>query len=405
MKLLEPVTLGKLTLKNRIVKSATHETMAGPNGECTERCVEFYRRIARGGAGLLITGNIFHHWVGHNWPGQLGLDCDELIASYRPLTKAVQAEGAAIAAQINDTGREVHARYTRGHEPRAPSAVFEPLFWHRPREMTVEDIHETVESFGHCAARAKAAGFDAVQIHGAHGYLLNQFLSPYTNRRRDQYGGHLPNRWRFVQEVYQSIRRNVGADFPVLIKINATDAFPVPIGVRFGEALETAKMLADLGVDAMEVSCGCYESGMTTIRGPLEFRLALRTVAEAREANALSRAALWALAPLLRNLYPFRENYNLGFAAAVKRQVKAPVITVGGLRRPEVMESILEQGQADLVALARPLIADPDFPRQIAAGDLSPSRCVNCNICIVHIQERPLQCYGGVIPKPARSRP
>lgn len=405
MKLFEAITIGRMVVKNRIVKSATHETMAGPDGECTERCVQFYRRIAAGGAGLLITGNIFHHWAGHNWPGQLGLDRDDLIESYLPLTRAAHAEGALIAAQLNDTGREVHARYTRGHEPRAPSAVFEPLFWHRPRAMTAAEIRAAAESFGRAAGRARAAGFDAVQIHGAHGYLVNQFLSPYTNRRTDEYGGSLPNRWRFVQEVYQAIRQNVGADFPVLIKINATDAFPVRMGVRFEEALETAKMLAGLGLEAIEVSCGCYESGMTTIRGPLEFRLALRTVAEAREANALARAALWAISPLLRNLYRFRENYNLEFAAAIKRAVQVPVIAVGGFRRPEAMEEILQRGQADLIALARPLIADPEFPRRIAAGDLSPSRCVNCNICLVHIQEKPLQCYGGVIPKVGRKKP
>jgi len=176
------------------------------------------------------------------------------------------------------------------------------------------------------------------------------------------------------------------------------------MGVCFEEALATAKMLAEIGLDAIEVSCGCYESGMTTIRGPLEFRLALRTVAEAREANALARAALWTAAPLLRNRFSFRENYNLEFAAEIKKRVKAPVITVGGIRRPETMEAILERGQADLIALARPLIADPDFPRKIATGDRSPSRCVNCNICIVHIQEKPLQCYGGVIPKARREK-
>jgi 2,4-dienoyl-CoA reductase-like NADH-dependent reductase (Old Yellow Enzyme family) len=268
--------------------------------------------------------------------------------------------------------------------------------------MTKDEVRETVASFGRAAGRAKAAGFDAVQIHGAHGYLINQFLSPYTNRRRDEYGGSLQNRWRFVQEVYQAARQNVGADFPVLIKINATDGFPIAMGVQFDEALETAKMLAELGLDAIEVSCGCYESGMTTIRGPMEFRLALRTVAEAREANALARATLWAITPLIRNAFPFRKNYNLEYAAKIKAQVKVPIITVGGIRDPKTMEAILQSGQADLIALARPLISDPDFPRKIAAGDLSPSRCVNCNICLVHIQQSPLRCFAGVMPRPAR---
>lgn len=402
MKLFSPIMIGNLEVKNRIVKSATHESMAGPEGEVTPEVIEFYGRLARGGTGLIITGNIFHDWAGHNWPLQLGLYSDSMIEGYRRLTDAVHSEGGIVFAQINDCGRESSSAYTRGARPRGPSAVPHPLFFHVPRSMSEDEIRDTIASFARCSGRARKAGFDGVQIHGAHGYLVNQFLSPYINRRKDGYGGPLENRWRFVRELYHAVREEVGPDYPVIIKMNATDAFPVPMGIRFSEALETAKMLSELGLDAIEVSCGCYESGMTMIRGPLDIRVAMHTVREFATLPAPLRWMLRATDPVARRLFPFRENYNIGFAAEVKKAVKVPVMSIGGIRDPAAMERFISEGMTDMVSLARPLVCEPDFPKRIENGDLSPSRCVNCNICLMHIEVRGLRCWHGKAPKPIK---
>ena len=402
MELFSPVKIGKLEVKNRIAKSATHESMAGPNGEVTDEVLRFYRRLASGGTGLIITGNLFVNWTGHNWPLQLGAHSDEMIEGLTKLANEVHGEGGAIFAQINHCGREASRHYTGGRKPLGPSRVPHSLFLHVPGAMTKEDISSTIADFARAAGRVKKAGFDGVQIHGAHGYLVNQFLSPLTNRRKDEYGGSAEKRRRFVRELYEAVREEVGADFPVTIKMNATDNFPFPIGVRWKEAKETAAILAGLGFDAIEVSCGLYESGMTMIRGPFPVRLATRTARELATLPTPLRLLAAATNPVAERLFPFRENYNLDYAAEIKKEVDVPVMTVGGVRDPEKMEEIIREGHADMVSLARPLIAEPEFPKRIQDGDLSPSKCVNCNICLMHIQVKPLRCYRGKMPKPEK---
>ncbi len=398
MDLFTPIKIGGVEVKNRIAKSATHESMAGPEGEVTDRVIRFYRRLADGGVGLIFTGNLFVNWEGHNWPLQLGIHSDEMIPGLKELTDEVRGRGGVIFAQINHCGREASSHYTRGAKPQGPSRVPHSLFLHVPAAMTKAKIADTVADFARAAGRARRAGFDGVQIHGAHGYLVNQFLSPLTNRRDDEYGGPLENRWRFVKEVYRAIRAEVGDDFPVTIKMNATDKFPLPIGVRWKEARRTAKMLSELGLDALEISCGLYESGMTLIRGPFPIKLATRTARELATLPSVLRLMAAAANPVAMRLFPFRENYNLEFARELTAELDTPVITVGGVRDPHSMEEIIKDGQADMVSLARPLIAEPHFPNRVREGDHSGSKCVNCNICLMHIQVRPLKCHGGVEP-------
>lgn len=402
MELFSPIRIGNVEIKNRLAKSATHESMAGPEGEVTDEVIAFYRRLAAGGVGLIITGNFFHHWAGHNWPLQLGLHSDEMIAGCRRLTDAVHGEGGVIFAQVNDCGREASEAYSRGIHPRGPSAVPHTLFFHIPHAMSKEEIRETITSFATACGRAKKAGFDGVQIHGAHGYLVNQFLSPLMNRRKDEYGGALESRWRFVKELYRAVREEVGADFPVIIKINASDEFPLPIGIRLKESVRTAQMLSELGLDAIEVSCGCYEAGMTLIRGPLPLKLALRTARELATLPAPLRFVVGLTDPIATRLFPFRENYNIAYARAIKKLVSKPVMSIGGIRDPQKMEQFIRDGSADMLSLARPLICEPNFPKRIAEGDLSPSKCVNCNICLMHIQVKGLRCYRGKMPPPEK---
>ncbi len=400
MKLFSPLQVGSLELKNRFAKSATHESMSGPDGEVTEEAIGFYKRLARGGVGLIITGNLFINRTGHNWPLQLGIHSDDMVAGLKLLTDGVHAEGGVVFAQLNHCGRESSHHYNGGSKPVAPSRVPHSLFLHVPRAMDKTEISETIAGFARAARRAKQAGFDGVQLHGAHGYLINQFLSPLTNRRRDEYGGSLENRQRFVKEAYHAVREEVGNDFPITIKINATDHFPLPIGIRWKEARQTAVMLGELGFDAIEVSCGLYESGMTMIRGPFPVRLATRTARELARLPCPVRAMVAATDPVAKRLFPFRENYNLKYARELNSLIQVPVLTVGGVRDPASMEDIISEGAADMISLARPLIAEPEFVNRIANGDLSPSKCVNCNICLMHIQVKPLKCYRGKMPKP-----
>jgi 2,4-dienoyl-CoA reductase-like NADH-dependent reductase (Old Yellow Enzyme family) len=249
-----------------------------------------------------------------------------------------------------------------GTQPIAPSPV-DDTFWDIvPREMTERDIERVIMSFAQAAGRVKQSGFDAVQIHGAHGYLVNQFLSPHTNRREDQWGGSIENRMRFLREIYQRSRQIVGDDFPMLIKINAQDG--MQDGLRLEESVIMAQMMSDMGFDGIEVSRGINEDGGCELFGNGEFG------------------------------GDVEEAYNRDAARLIKQSVQAPVFLVGGLTDPSTMANIIENGDADYISMCRALIANPDFPNKITAGSREPSRCTRCHLCIDgYSSDNPLRCY------------
>lgn len=391
-KLFESGSIGAMQLKNRFVRSATVECLATDDGHVTDRYLKAYTQLAKGGVGLIIPGNFYVHRMGKAVPRTIVIDKDEFIDDLRQIADAVHEHGAMIVAQLNHGGRQCDPKVI-GEKPVGPSSVRDMLSMVKPRAMTEAEIEETIAAYGEAARRAKEAGFDGVQIHAAHGYLVNQFLSAHTNRRTDKWGGPLESRMRFLLEVYDSIRSRVGSDFPVLIKINSTDC--IDGGVSLEECVATCKKLDELGIDAIEVSGGIAEKGLVTIRGDIPKDLM------ERDRSVVERFLLKFIIKSLREAARFEEGYYLPQAAAVKKEVKAHVIAVGGLRRRSMMEQALETGQADFISICRPFIRQPNIVSKFEKGEDDPITCTNCNRCsfeiVVHYN--PMKCYYSDAPQ------
>ncbi len=344
----EETRIGNLALKNRLVRSATWENLADEKGHMTYPLYQVHKELAAGGVGLIITGYAFVTRDEQPNPGMMGIYDDSFITEYRKLTDMVHEQGSRIVMQIayggTQTGYPPEGRTIWGPSKEADLATGVV-----PTPMTKEDIRSLVKAFGDAAARAKEAGFDGVQIHGAHSYLLSQFLNPYYNRRTDEYGGSVENRARMHLEVYDEIRRRVGDDYPVMIKINSEDF--IDGGATIEDSLSLAKMLDERGIDAIEVSGGTGGSGEKI---PARLKI-----------NA-----------------PQKEAYHAEYAKRIAATVKAPVLLVGGLRSPEVIEGLLGSTDIELFSLARPLLAEPDLPHRWQSGDRTRARCVSCNGCL-----------------------
>jgi 2,4-dienoyl-CoA reductase-like NADH-dependent reductase (Old Yellow Enzyme family) len=349
--LAEPMQLKSLTLGNRMVRSATWEGLAAKDGTCTAGLAEHLGALVTGGAGLIITGFAFVHTSGKVLPYMMGIEDDSRIAGLRGLTEHIHGLGGRIAVQISHGGGESRPELIGDHWVHVPSL---PERGRRPKlemAMTDMDIAEMVACFGRAAFRARESGFDALQIQGGHGYLISQFLSPMTNRRTDRYGGSLENRARFLFEVYEATRGAVGESFSILAKMNADDFMTGGLG--FEEALWVMKELARMGIDAIEVSGGVSSSPES--------------------------------GPVRKGIRPGdREAYFASFAHSVRQEIApVPVIAVGGIRSFPVAEGLLASGAADMVALSRPLICEPDLPNRWLNGDMAISSCVSCNRCFL----------------------
>ena len=381
--LFSPGTIGTMQLKNRIVRSATEELRASSEGRVTDEYLRFYTRLAKGGVGLIITGNYGVNVMGRATLGTMLLDDDAVIDGLRKVVDAVHENGAAIVAQLNHVGRQRHPDID-DKTPLAPSQVKVRYTGVKPRAMTGEEIAEAIQAFGQAARRIRVAGFDGVQIHGAHGYLVNQFLSRYTNRRKDGWGGSAENRRKFVLEVYRAVRDAVGTDFPLLIKINARD--PVSKGVTLDETMATCRALEELGIDAIEVSDGIDE----LIKGGIPTDVIMRG------RNIFQRIMLrFLIETMVKRRARLVEGYHLPDAEAVRREVNVPVIGVGGIRHRATMERALESGQADFVALSRPFIRQPNLVNLMEKDDGDPVSCISCNRCALEmiVHQKLLRCY------------
>jgi len=352
--LFTPARIGTLEVRNRLVRSATAEKLCDPTGRPLPRLAQLYRELAAGGLGLLITGHAYVAPDGKCHPEMLGAYSDELVPDLAALAAAAHEGGAAIALQINHGGRQ--CRPEAVSQPVAPSAIMIPESQTVPVELDHEGIERIVAAFAHAARRARAARFDAVQIHAAHGYLGSQFLSPLTNKRTDAYGGSLPARARFLESVVAAVRAAVGEDFPVFIKLGATDC--VPDGLTAPQGAQVAAWLEAWGLDAIEISTGGRGAIRTRIRRPSQ------------------------------------EAYLLEPARAVRRQTKLPLMLVGGLRSRPVMEAVLAEG-FDFISLSRPLICEPDLPRKLASAPDSTASCISCNRCWPETAGAGIACQRG----------
>lgn len=344
--LFETTRINHLTLPNRFIRSATWTGLADASGACTPRLIDRLVELARGKIGLIVTGHAYVSSDGQATPRQLGIDRDAQVAGLNRMAGAVQREGGRIFIQLAHGGLRSDAKLT-GKQPAGPGPVRD-MPDGAARQMSVEDVQSVVEAFAAAALRAKAAGFDGVQIHAAHGYLLSQFLSPAFNRRTDEYGGSLENRARIILQVYRGIRRAVGEDYPVFVKLNTEDF--LPDGLTVEDSLQTGVMLDNAGVDAVELSGGTQFSGK--------------------------------FSPFRREItYDRDQAYFRKAARSFRRRIKAPVILVGGIRSYLLAERLVDEGYADYIALSRPLIREPALIARWQSGDLRKATCISCNGC------------------------
>ncbi|MCP4369733.1 MAG: NADH:flavin oxidoreductase, partial [Deltaproteobacteria bacterium] len=262
-----------------------------------------------------------------------------------------------------------------------------------PREMTEKDIERIIKAFVQACRRVRESGFDAVQFHGAHGFLINQFLCPYTNRRNDRWGGSIENRMRFLREIYYRCRQQVGDDYPILIKINAYDNMKK--GLKLKESIVMAKMMAEMGFDGIEVSCGIGEDGLSTFRGDFPLEVFLEEWEMYKNKNRLFRFIMKHFGRKIIKPPPLTQAFNRESARAIKAAINIPVFLVGGITDPATMEQIVKSSDADYISLSRALIADPKFPERIKKKSPKSSACIHCNLCAAYLISQPLRCYHG----------
>jgi 2,4-dienoyl-CoA reductase-like NADH-dependent reductase (Old Yellow Enzyme family) len=342
--LFETTSINGMELSNRFVRSATWEGMATVDGACSPELKDLYEDLAKGGIGLIITSHTYVRPDGIGSPRQLGLSDDTFIPGLRELTDVIHQHNTPVAIELSHAGILSNRKVTQ-RTPVLLSKV-EGYVGSEGREMTVEDIHEIIEAFGQAARRAKEAGFDAIQIHGAHGFLVNQFLSPAFNKRKDAYGGPIENRTRAVLEILEKMRSHVGNNFPILIKLNSEDI--IDGGLTVSESLQAALMLEDAGIDAIELSGGTVVTGDHC-----------RTEIDSEE----------------------KEGYWRKAATAFKERLTKPLILVGGVRSLKVAEKLYDEGYADYFAMSRPFIREPDLVARWASGDLEKATCQSDNLC------------------------
>ncbi len=342
--LFSPVELGPLQAKNRLLMAPMVRNYAAEDGSSTPRYLAHLTSIAEGGVGTLVLEAIYVRKDGRGFPGQLGAHHDGVLDGLRELVEVAHANGALIGPQLYHAGRQTSSAST-GTTPVAPSPIPDPLMGEVPEELTAEDIADLVRCFGQGARRAEEAGCDFVQVHGAHGYLVTQFLSPFTNHRTDAYGGDAEGRRRFLLEIIDAIRAETSEGFPIMVRLSADEM--VPGGITLEDTLELAKLLEERGVDVLDISAGNYAS--------------------------FNRGYL--IAPMARP-----DGLLEDFASAVREAVSVPVVAVGKIRTPEMAERMLNDGSADVIALGRQLLADPDWPRKAEAGQAETIRhCIACN--------------------------
>ncbi len=362
--LFEPTSIKGLRLKNRFVRSATFEGLGDCQGRPTDALGKLYLELAEGEIGLIVTSAAFVDRYRDlpdvpEMPYPTAMDEDRYVADWRPIVERVHQRGAAIAMQIVHPGR-LDVPALRGGPAIAPSAVGTPGGKIAPRAMELEEIEPMVERFAQACRRVKEAGFDAVQLHGGHGYLISNFISPFLNRREDAYGGSTENRARFVVQIVRRARELVGESYPILIKMNCEDF--VPGGLEVEEAAQVARIIAQAGIDAIEVTGSIRPEGSMS-----------------PSAKGINR--------------PDKEAYFRTHATVLKNALDIPIILVGGLRTPSVMEGVLEQGVADVVSLCRPFIREPRLVSRWQAKDLSKATCISCGQCSENVFVRPLRCY------------
>lgn len=346
--LFDPCMLGSLCVKNRLVRSATWENMTTSDGHMTDELYSLYEELAKNDVGTIITG--YANVVEEEQPnaGMMGIYSDSFVEGYMKLTQRVHSYDSKIILQIAYGGTKTTYN-VEGRKIFSPSDIPERSTGTRGVPMTKDDIQYIVNAFGLAARRAKESGFDGVEIHGAHTYLINQFLSPYYNRRIDEYGGSLNNRMRFLVEIYTEMRRQTGPEFPIWVKLTASEFFEG--GLTFDETRKICAVLESLGVEALEIS-GNIHGKARSMTGQIFDGYELR-----------------------------KQGYFAEYGNVISNEVEIPVITVGGLSSLETIEALLNETNIGFFGVARPLLAEPNLFKRWKEGDRAPAKCVRCSKC------------------------
>jgi len=369
-------TIARMKIKNRLVRSATYEAAMTEDGRTTDTMLALYKDLAEGGVGMIITGLMAVLPQGKGNARQTAIYADRFIPEIAKIADVVHqyGKGCKIVAQLGHAGRQL-LQWPLKHENISaeavgPSAVPSPLLEAQARALSLEEVQQVIQAFVDAIVRVQKAGYDGVQLHAAHGYLLSSFLSPYTNRRTDQYGGSIPNRVRIVREILAQARMKVG-DFPILIKINCDDF--VKGGISLESFPEQAREVERTGVDAIEVSGGMWDC---LVRSEEELGFYPTPLPEARtRINKLEK-----------------QSYFLKYVENLRLSV--PILLVGGNRNIERMESILHEGHVSFFSLCRPLINEPGLPQRWLEGrGKETTDCVSCNACLATIQKDSIACY------------
>ena len=342
--LFKPLQIGQLQVENRIMMAAIGTNFCTPEGEVTERLKAFFKARAKGGTGLIITEGAYVSQNGKECPHQLGIHNDELLPGLKELADEIHEEGAKVFIQLFHAGRQTLSVLT-GQDIVAPSPIPCMTMQETPRQLTETEIAQLADAFGQAARRAKEAGFDGVELLAGHGQLINQFLSPYTNKREDEYGGSLENRMRFPLMVLSKIRKAVGKDYPVSCRISAREF--VEGGLDLPESIIFARRLIEEGIELLSVSGAIYESS-----------------------------------PMMVPTMLLPQNFHVEDAWEIKKALegRVPIAATGRIKDPFEAEKVLTEGKADLVALGRPLLADPEFPHKVKEGKIDEIRkCISCN--------------------------
>lgn len=396
-KIFTPVTIGPVTLRNRVIRSAAFENMAYGNSPSQE-LIDYHTAVSRGGVGMTTVAYAAVCESGLSFDGQLWMR-KEIVPELKRLTDSVHSYGAKASVQLGHCGNMTH-RATCHCMPVGASGgfnLYSPTF---VRKLRKDEIYNLVEDFGTATALAREAGFDCVEIHAGHGYLISQFLSPYTNRRHDEFGGSLENRMRFMQMVIRKVLEVAGDDLGVIVKMNMHDGFKK--GMQTEECLEVARELERLGVHALVLSAGFVSKApMEVMRGAMP----LKTLAHYMDMKkfwwlkaGLALAGRWMIPTV-----PYSEGYFLEDAKKFRAAVRLPLIYVGGLISKAKMEEVLDAGFEGL-QMARALVHDTDFVNKLRDGSLECSGCKHSNYCIGRMYTLQMRCHHCVDDLPKKLR-
>jgi 2,4-dienoyl-CoA reductase-like NADH-dependent reductase (Old Yellow Enzyme family) len=346
-KLFDKTSINQMELKNRFVRSATWEGLANPDGSCGDKVTAMIEELALGQVALIISSHAYVNPEGKGNNGQLGMHDDSLIASYQKTVQVVQEKGSKIILQISHAGGRAISQ-----NPYGPSPTNIPGY--QCREITLAEIAKIIHDFKKAALRARKAGFDGIQIHAAHGFLLSQFLSPFFNKRKDYYGGSIENRARIILEIVQIIRSELGNRFVITIKINSDDF--IDGGFQPEEMIQVSELLEKAGLDALEMSGGTSVGKYSSHR-------------------------------VNKDVLKGDEVYYRDAAKLFKEKINIPLILVGGIRSYEVARELIEDDFADYISLSRPLIREPYLIRRWQSGDTRRATCISCNKCFAPARE------------------